>query len=138
MLAKEIMTPKPELLPPNATLTQAADQMRSHDYGFIPVGENDQLIGTVTDRDIVIRGVAIGRDPNKVTIREIMSENIQYCFEDDNIEEVAQKMENMQIRRLVVLDKNKKLTGIISLGDIATKCKDKKLSGKLTDAVSQT
>jgi CBS domain-containing protein len=138
MLAKEIMTTKPELLPPNATLTQAADQMRSHDYGFIPVGENDRLIGAVTDRDIVIRGIAIGKDPNKVTIKEVMSEDIQYCFEDDDVKEVAQKMENMQIRRLVVLDKNKRLTGVISLGDIATKCKNRELSGELTDAVSQT
>ena len=102
MLAKEVMSKKPEFLPPSATLKQAADQMRSHDYGFIPIGENDRLVGTVTDRDLTINGVAKGMDPNKKTVKEIMHKGIHFCFEDDPLEKVVQQMEKLQVRRLVV------------------------------------
>lgn len=136
MLAKDIMSKKPEFLPPTTTLQKAADQMRTHDYGFIPVGENDKLIGTVTDRDITIRAIAEGKDPTKTTLRDIMSKGISYCFETDKLEKVAQQMEELQIRRLVVLNKDKRLVGIISLGDIATKCKNPTLTSEVTDAVS--
>lgn len=137
MLAKDIMSKKPEFLPPNATLTQAADQMLIHDYGFIPVGENDRLIGAVTDRDITVRAIAAGKDPTKTVLRDIMSKGIHFCLETDSLEKVVQQMEKLQIRRLVVLNKDKRMTGIISLGDIATKGKDVKLCSELTEAVSQ-
>lgn len=137
MNAKDVMSKKPEYLTPTTTLKQAADQMRTHDYGFLPIGENDRLIGAVTDRDITIRAVAEGRDPNRTTLREIMSKRIYFCQETDNLESVAQKMEKLQVRRLVVLDKNKRMTGIISLGDIATKCKNAKLCSEITERVSK-
>ena len=137
MFAKDIMSKKPEFLPPSATLKQAADQMRTHDYGFIPVGENDRIVGAVTDRDVIIRAIAEGKDPNKTTLRDVMTKGIHYCFETDSLDKVAQQMEEFQIRRLVVLNKDKRMTGIISLGDIATKCQDKKLSSELVDAISQ-
>jgi CBS domain-containing protein len=137
MLAKEIMTNKPEFLPPSATLKQAADQMRMQDYGFIPIGENDRLIGTVTDRDITIMAVAEGLDPNKKTVRDVMHKGVHYCWEDDPLEKVIQQMEDLQVRRLIVLNKEKRMTGIISLGDIATKSKNPKLCSELTEAVSQ-
>ena len=136
MLVKDIMSRKPEFLPPTASLKQAADQMYTHDYGFIPIGENDRLTGIVTDRDIAIRAVAKGKDPNKTTLKDIMTEGVAYCFESDHIEKAAQLMQKQQIRRLVVLNEKKRLTGIISLGDIATKGKNVKLCGELTDAVS--
>lgn len=136
MIAKDVMSKKPEFLPPTASLKQAADLMRTHDYGFIPIGENDRLIGAVTDRDITIRATSEGRDPNKTTVRDVMSKGIHYCLESDDIEKVAQQMEKLQIRRLVVLNENKRMTGIISLGDIATKCKNPELCSELTDAVS--
>ena len=136
MLAKDVMSHKPEFLPPSATLKQAADQMRTHDYGFIPVGENDRLIGTVTDRDLTIRAIAEGKDPNRVTLRDVMSKGIQCCLDTDDVKSVAEKMEKLQIRRLVVLNKDKRMVGIISLGDIATKCKDTKLCSELAEAVS--
>ncbi|MES2217912.1 MAG: CBS domain-containing protein [Pseudomonadota bacterium] len=136
MQAKECMSKKPEFLPPTATLKEAAHQMRDDDYGFIPVGDNDRLIGVVTDRDIAIRAVAEGKDPNKTTLKEIMTTGINYCFENDSLEKVAKLMEGKQIRRLVVLNDQKRMTGVISLGDIATKCKDAKLCSELTDAVS--
>lgn len=136
MQAKDVMSKKPEFLPPTATLKQAADQMRTHDYGFIPIGENDRLIGAVTDRDITIRAVAEGKDPIKTTLKEVMSKEIQFCYETDSLEDVALKMENLQVRRLVVLSKDKRMIGIISLGDIATKCHNEKLCSELADAVS--
>jgi CBS domain-containing protein len=136
MLAKEIMSKRPEFLPPTATLKQAADQMRTHDYGFLPVGENDRLIGAVTDRDITVKAVAEGWDPNKTTLTKVMTKGIHYCYETDTVENIATQMEQLQIRRLVVLDKNKRMTGIISLGDIATKCRNAKLCSELTDALS--
>src|ERR1700692_3322191 len=102
ILAKDVMSKKPEFLPPDTTLKQAANQMRTKDYGFILVGENDRLIGTVTDRDIAGRAVAEGRDPNKTTLRDVMSKGIHYCFEEDDLQKVIKKMENEQIRRMAV------------------------------------
>jgi len=136
MLAKEVMSLKPEFLAPNVTLKQAADQMRTHDYGFIPVGENDRLIGIVTDRDITVRAVAEGWDPSKKTLREVMSKRVHFCQETDSLEKVALQMEKLQVRRLIVLNKNKRMVGIISLGDIATKGKNAKLCSELAEAVS--
>ncbi len=137
MLAKDVMSQKPEFLSPDTTLQEAADQMRTHDYGFIPVGKDDRLIGTVTDRDMVIRALAEGKDPSKTTLGEIMSEDLFYCFEMDDLKKVVGQMESLQVRRLVVLNADKRLTGIISLGDIARKSHDEKLCGELTEAVSQ-
>lgn len=137
MKAKDVMSSQPEFLPPSTTLEEAAKLMKSHDYGFIPVGENDRLIGTVTDRDIAIRAVAQGKDPKTTTLRDIMSKDVLFCFEDDDLQKVADKMEEAQVRRMIVLNKDKRMTGIISLGDVATKCKDAKLCSELTEAVSQ-
>lgn len=136
MRAIDVMSKKPEFLPPTTTLKEAADKMRTHDHGFILIGENDRLIGTLTDRDITIRAVAEGKDPNKTQLRDVMSKGIHYCFEEDDLNKVIKKMEAEQIRRIAVLNKDKRLTGVISLGDIATKCKDRELCGELTDAVS--
>ena len=137
MKANDIMSKKPEFLPPTATIKEAAKLMRDQDYGFIPVGENDRLIGTVTDRDITIRAVAEGKDPNTVTLKEVMTEELCYCYDTDTTETIAQLMEESQVRRLVVLNADKRMVGIISLGDLATKCKNAKLSSEVTDAVSQ-
>lgn len=137
MQAKDIMSKKPEFLPPTATLIEAARKMSENDFGFVPVGENDRLIGAVTDRDIIIRAISKGKDPTKTQLKDVMSEGIHFCFEVDELEKVASKMEELQIRRLVVLNKDKRMVGIISLGDIATKCKDPKLCSEIADAVSQ-
>ncbi len=137
MQAKDVMSTKPEFLPPTATLKQAADQMQKHDYGFIPIGENDRLIGAVTDRDLAVRAIAKGKDPTKTSVKDVMSKGIQYCLEDDNLEDVAKKMEDLQIRRLVVLNKNKRMTGIISLCDIATKGDDADLLAEIEEAITK-
>ena len=95
MLALDVMSTKPEYLAPDDSLKEAAQFMRSHDYGFIPIGKDDRLIGAVTDRDITIRGVAEGKGPN-AHLEEIMTEGIQYCFEKDDIQKVVEKMQNLQ------------------------------------------
>jgi CBS domain-containing protein len=119
MKVKEIMTSNPELIDPNASIREAAKRMKSEDIGALPVGENDRLIGMVTDRDIAMRGVAEDRAPETTTVREVMSEKIFYCFEDDDIEDAAQCMAENQVRRLPILNRDKRLTGIVSLADIA-------------------
>jgi CBS domain-containing protein len=119
MKIKDIMTSDPELIDPNASIREAAKRMKSEDIGALPVGENDRLIGMVTDRDIAIRGVAEDRTPDATTVRDVMSEKIFYCFEDDDIEDAAQCMAENQVRRLPILNRDKRLTGIISLADIA-------------------
>lgn len=119
MRVSEIMTSDPELIDPNASIREAAKRMKSENIGALPVGENDRLIGMVTDRDIAMRGVAEDRAPETTTVRDVMSEKIFYCFEDDDIEDAAQCMAENQVRRLPILNRDKRLTGIISLADIA-------------------
>ena len=105
-----------------ASLTQsirdAARMMKEIDAGFLPVGENDRLVGTVTDRDIAVRGVAEGKGPD-TPVRDVMSEGVLFCFEDEELDAVSTKMGVLQVRRLPVLNRAKRLVGIISLGDIS-------------------
>jgi CBS domain-containing protein len=115
----EIMTREPELIGPEVSIKDAAKRMKDEDIGALPVGENDRLIGMVTDRDIATRGVAEGRAPETTPVRDVMSEKVAYCFEDDDIEDAARSMAEHQVRRLPILNRDKRLTGIVSLGDIA-------------------
>lgn len=138
MKAKEIMTTNPEIISPTTTLNEAAEKMRNQDIGFLPIGKNDRLIGAITDRDIVIRGLALGKDSTKSTVKDIMSDEIRYCFENDSLEKVADMMSDLQIRRLAVLNDQKRIVGIISLGDVACKSQDDKLTGKVTAEVSES
>lgn len=138
MKAKDLMSSNPEIISPDTTLLQAAEKMRDQNIGFLPIGENDRLIGAITDRDIVIRGVAEGKDANKAVVRDIISDEIRYCMESDSLDKVADMMSKLQIRRLVVLNDNKRIVGIISLGDFATKSQNTELSGKIIEEVSET
>ena len=118
MKIRELMTAEVEVIKPGDTLHTAARMMADLDTGVLPVGENDRLVGMITDRDITVRAVAQGMDPEKTAVREAMSPEIRYCFEDEDTEEVAHKMGHWRVRRLPVLDRNKRLVGIISLGDL--------------------
>lgn len=115
----EIMTRDPELIDPNSSIRDAAKRMRDENIGALPVGENDRLVGMVTDRDIAVRGVAEDRTPATTTVRDVMSQKIFYCFEDDNVEDAARCMADNQVRRLPILNRDKRLTGIVALADIA-------------------
>jgi len=138
MLVKEIMSKHPDALSQDTTLKQAASEMQKHDFGFLPVKQDGHIAGIVTDRDIVIRALAKGLDPNTAKLKEIMSKELYYCHEDDDIKKVSDLMCKKQINRLMVYDKNEKLSGILSVGDIARKCKDISLCGKLSEAIHHT
>ncbi|RWK53835.1 CBS domain-containing protein [Mesorhizobium sp.] len=120
MKVAEIMTPSVHLASPDESLQKIAKRMAVDDVGFLPVGENDRLVGTITDRDIVVRAVAEGKDGN-ATVREVMTKDVKYCFEDEDIEHVAQNMGDIQVRRLPVLNRDKRLVGVVSLADAALK-----------------
>jgi CBS domain-containing protein len=118
MKVREAMTPEVRLAKPDQSIHEVARLMAELDVGALPVEENDRLIGMITDRDIAIRAVAQGRGPETLT-REIMSSDIKYCFEDQSIDEVTQNMGELRIRRLPVVNRDKRLVGILSLGDLA-------------------
>lgn len=125
MQVSEIMSRSVKLAKPTDTLQQAARMMAELDAGALPVSENDRLIGIITDRDIAIRGDGAGCDPTRTQIRQVMSqEQVKYCFEDDDVENVARNMAELQVRRLPVMNRNKRLVGIVSLGDISRQARD--------------
>lgn len=119
MRIQELMTADVELVRPDDSLHTAAKMMADLDTGALPVGENDRLVGMITDRDITVRAVAEGRDPEMTVVRDAMSSGIKFCFEDEESEEVARKMGQWQVRRLPVLNRDKRLVGIVSLGDLS-------------------
>lgn len=118
MKVSECMTRDPIVANPDQTICEAAQLMCDCDSGSLPVGENDRLVGMITDRDITVRAVAKNLGPD-TPVREVMSEEVLYCFEDDDIKDVAGNMGDQQVRRLPVLTREKRLVGIISLGDLA-------------------
>jgi CBS domain-containing protein len=108
-----------EWVGPQTSVTEVAKKMRELDVGSIPVGENDRLIGMITDRDIICRGLANGGDIRKLTARDVMTKGIVYCRDRDSLDEALGIMESKQIRRLPVIDDNKRMVGILSFGDIS-------------------
>lgn len=119
MRISEVMTRDVHVANPDQTIQQVAQAMAGLDIGMMPVGENDRLVGMITDRDIATRGVAKGRGP-ETSVRDLMTPEAKYCFDDDEIEDVARNMGEIQVRRLPVIDRDKRLVGFVSLGDIAT------------------
>jgi CBS domain-containing protein len=118
MKVREAMTRDVRLLKPDQPIREAAKLMGELDIGALPVEENDRLVGMITDRDIAVRAVAAGRGAD-TPIREVMSGEIKYCYEDQTVDEVTQNMGEQRIRRLPVLNRDKRLVGILSLGDLA-------------------
>ena len=118
MRVSNCMTQSVRIASPDQTLREAANAMASLDAGALPVSENDRLVGMITDRDIAIRGVAAGKGPD-TRIREVMSTEVKYCFDDDDAEDVLRNMSDLKVRRLPVVNRDKRLVGIISLGDLA-------------------
>ena len=116
MRIRDCMTRYARVVAPGQTIRDAARMMTDIDAGMLPVGEDDRLVGIVTDRDIAVRGVATGKGPD-APVREVMSTDVLYCFEDQDTAEVLENMGDIQVRRLPVLDRGKRLTGVISLCD---------------------
>ena len=137
MQIKDVMTRGVEVVRPDETLQQAARKMKSIDVGPLPVCDGERLVGMITDRDIIVRATAEGRDPKTTPVKEAMTPGVVYVFEDQDIEEAALLMRQRQIRRLVVLDRNKRLVGILSLGDLAEDIEDEQLSGQVLEGVSE-
>ena len=115
---KDLMSRDVKVISPNMSIREAAKEMRDGDFGMLPVGENDRMIGTISDRDIAIRAVAEGKDTG-TKVRDVMSEGIAWVFEDDSVDEAAKIMSKRQVRRLPVVDRDKRLVGIVALGDFA-------------------
>lgn len=126
MKVSNCMTKNVQVANPDQTIRDAAMAMSRLDAGVMPVGENDRLVGMITDRDIAIRGVAEGKGP-ETKIRDVMSTDVKYCFDDEEVDDVLHNMGELQVRRLPVLNRDKRLVGIISLGDLAT-------NGEISDA----
>jgi CBS domain-containing protein len=130
----DAMTADVCLVDPGQTIREAARMMAERDIGALPVGQNDRLVGMVTDRDIAVRAVAEGRGPD-TQISEVMSNEVMYCFDDDDLDDVAANMGHIQVRRLPVVNRDKRLVGIVSIGDVAA-CEDAGKAGKAVAGIS--
>jgi CBS domain-containing protein len=119
MKISNCMTNDVQIANPDQTIREVAQVMAQLDAGSMPVGDKDRLVGMITDRDIAIRGIAMGKGPD-AKVREVMSPDVKYCFDDEEVDEVLHNMGDLQVRRLPLLNRDKRLVGIISLGDLAT------------------
>src|SRR5947209_17760143 len=138
MQVSKVMTRDAECVRPDTTLQEAARKMRDLDVGPLPVcGDNDRLVGMLTDRDITVRAVAEGQDPKAARVQDVMTPDVIYCLEDQDVAEAARLMEENQVRRLAVLNRDKRLVGIVSLGDLAVKTGDREVSGGALGQVSE-
>lgn len=131
---REVMTPGVHLASPDQTLGDAAKLMAAEDVGSLPVGENDRLIGMITDRDIVIRGIALGLGA-QAQVRDVMTEDIKYCYDDEDVAHVAQNMAELGLRRLPVVDRDKRLVGMVALSNVAY-CGDRKSADDMLRGVA--
>ena len=119
MKISNVMSRDVQLVKPEDTICDAAKLMKQIDAGLLPVTDNDRLVGMITDRDIAIRAVAEGKGPD-TKVRNAMSPEVKYCFEDEDVAHVAENMGQLQIRRLPVMNRDKRLVGIVSVADLAT------------------
>jgi len=129
MRVSEIMSRDVETVLPDHSIEDAARMMLAVDSGFLPVEEDDRLVGTITDRDIVVRAVAEGKGPN-TRVGEVMTRDVKYCYDHQDIAHVAENMGDLQVRRLPVVDRDKRLVGVISLADIAREVYDARRAGE--------
>jgi CBS domain-containing protein len=137
MTLKDILTKDPQVISPEAMICEAGKLMKECDIGMLPVCDGERLVGAITDRDLAVRAVADGHDPLKTKVKDVMTSGICWCFEDQSLEDVAKVMEEKQIRRIAVLNRNKRLVGIASLGDFALRSNDDHLTEELLECVSQ-
>jgi CBS domain-containing protein len=132
MRVSEAMSREVRVCTPGSSIRECAKVMAEIDAGALPVGENDRLIGMITDRDIAVRAVAAGKGPD-TPVRDVMSEDVKYCYEDEELDHVAKNMGDIQVRRLPVVNREKRLVGIVSLGDLAVK--ERKAAAKAVSGV---
>ncbi len=137
MQVSDLMTRSVELISPEDSIEDAARKMADEDFGVLPVAEFDRLVGVVTDRDIVTRAVARGRSPDTTFVRDVMSTDVKYVYEDDSSDEAARKMARLQVKRLPVLNREMRLVGILSLGDMAATRLTVTEAGEALSAISR-
>jgi CBS domain-containing protein len=137
MNVSEIMTTDFEMIDGTSSLIEAAEKMKFLNVGFLPVREGTRLAGLLTDRDIVVRGLAEGLDPGFTQVKDIISSEVVYCYEDDSVADAARLMEDHQIRRLIVVNHDQTPVGILSIGDIAVKSGQEELAGEILERVSE-
>lgn len=137
MYVNEVMTRRAECTRPDATLQEAAGRMKALEIGSLPVCDKDRLVGMVTDRDITVRSVSKGHDPRTDRVRDVMTPQVYYCFEDEDVADAAQRMRERQVRRLPVVDRNKRLTGMLALGDLAVEAGNDQLAGSTLEGISE-
>jgi len=137
MLVKDIMTHNVEVISPGDTLEQAARKMEVLDVGPMPVCEGNRVVGMLTDRDITVRATAAGCDPKTTLVGDTMSQDLICCYEDEDVRDAARRMEEKQVRRLLVMSREGDLRGIVSLGDLATEAGSQGRSDEVLEAVSQ-
>jgi CBS domain-containing protein len=137
MKIKDVMTRNVAVVHPSTTIEEAADLMKTHDVGLLPVCEGDRLVGMLTDRDITVRAVAVGQSPATTLVSDAMTPEVYFVFDDQDVEDAARVMKQQQVRRVVVLDSEKRLVGIASLGDLAVDTADAMLTGEVVERVSE-
>jgi len=130
------MTRDVRLIRPDQTIRDAAHLMAELDIGCLPVEDNDRMVGMITDRDIAVRAIAEGRGPDAL-VRDVMSTEVKYCFDDQSIDEITQNMADLRLRRLPVVDRHKRLVGILSLGDLAVEEKVQDEAGEALCGISR-
>jgi CBS domain-containing protein len=137
MQIKEIMTKNPEVIQPDAPLQEAAEKMKRLNVGSLPVCDGQELKGMITDRDITVRATARGGDASSTSVRDVMTPDVAYCYEDDDVKEAARTMEQRQIRRLPIVSRDNRLVGIVALGDLAVDAKSADVADEVTEQVSK-
>jgi CBS domain-containing protein len=137
MQVREVMTHQVQFVRPIATIQEAARKMRELDVGALPICDSGKIVGIVTDRDITIRATAAGADPGRTPVREVCSTGLVYCYEDDDVRNVARMMRDHQVRRIPVINRAKKLVGIVALKDLALEAGDERMSGEVLEGVSR-
>ena len=133
---KDLMSRDVKVIGPDMTIAEAAKAMRDGDFGMMPVGENDRMIGTISDRDIAIRAIAEGKDA-ATKVRDVMSTGVAWAYEDDSVEQAAQTMSERQVRRLPVVNRDKRLVGIVALGDFAVESSEIKPAAEALSEISK-
>ena len=137
MQVRDVMTPEPDVVQVGATLEEAARRMQMQDVGALPVCDGPVLAGMLTDRDITVRATAMGLDPIQATAGQVMTPAVACCYEDQDVGEAARLMGDQQVRRLVVVDRERRLVGIVSLGDLAMQAGDERVAGEVLERVSE-
>jgi len=133
---KDLMSRDVKVVSPGMSIRDAAKEMRDGDFGMMPVGEDDRMIGTISDRDIAIRAVAEGKGPD-TPVREVMSDGVAWAYENDSVEHAAKIMSERQVRRLPVVNQEKRLVGIVALGDFAVESSEIKPAAQALSEISK-